>query len=66
MFGEHLAWGDTGAAISANALFGARTNFEGGPSALASALIGYTPAYGMHLPERRNANLVVKLDCSPR
>ena len=38
-FGAHLAWGDTGAAVSANGIFGARTNFEGGPSALASALI---------------------------
>lgn len=64
-FGEHLAWGDTGAAISANALFGARTNFEGGPSALASALTGCTPAYGLHLPENRRANLKVKIECEP-
>lgn len=61
----HLAWGDTGAAIMANAVFGARTNFEGGPSALASALLGYTPAYGMHLDQHRRANLVVRLDCAP-
>jgi len=65
-FGEHLAWGDTGTAISANSIFGARTNFEGGPSALASALTGFTPAYGMHLAENRSANLVVKIDCNPR
>ncbi len=64
-FGEHLAWGDTGTAISANSIFGARTNFEGGPSALASAIIGCTPAYGMHLDENRRANLVVRLDCRP-
>lgn len=64
-FGEHVAWGDTGAAVSANAIFGARTNFEGGPSALASALLGFTPAYGLHLNEHRRANLVVKLDCAP-
>lgn len=65
LFGQHLAWGDTGAAISANALFGARTNFEGGPSALASALLGYTPAYGMHLDENRRGNLLVRIDCAP-
>lgn len=65
-FGEHLAWGDTGAAVCANALFGARTNFEGGPSALASALLGYTPAYGMHLSEKRRGNLLVRLDCAPK
>ena len=63
--GEHLAWGDTGTAIMANAVFGARTNFEGGPSALASALIGCTPAYGMHLDENRRGNLVVNLACNP-
>ena len=65
-FGEHVAWGDTGAAISANALFGARTNFEGGPSALASALTGCTPAYGMHLAENRRANLKVEIACDPQ
>ena len=65
-FGEHLAWGDTGAAISANSLFGARSNFEGGPSALASALIGATPAYGLHLQGQRRANLVLRIDCEPR
>ena len=64
--GEHLAWGDTGAAIMANAVFGARTNFEGGPSALASALLGYTPAYGIQLDAPRRGNLVVHLDCEPQ
>jgi len=63
--GDYLAWGDTGAAIAANAIFGARTNFEGGPSALASALIGCTPAYGMHLAEKRRGNLSVRIVCSP-
>ncbi len=63
--GETLAWGDTGTAIMANAVFGARTNFEGGPSAFASALLGSTPAYGMHLDENRQANLIVRLDCNP-
>lgn len=64
-YGAHLAWGDTGAAISANSIFGARTNFEGGPSALASAIIGYTPAYGMHLDHNRYGNLLVRIDCHP-
>ncbi len=65
LFGQHLAWGDTGSAISANAMFGARSNFEGGPSALSSALLGYTPAYGMHLQQNRYANLVIRIDCAP-
>ncbi|MEQ8666484.1 MAG: aconitase X catalytic domain-containing protein [Rhodospirillales bacterium] len=65
-FGEHVAWGDTGTAISANSIFGARTNFEGGPSALASALLGFTPAYGMHLDASRRGNLVIEIACDPR
>jgi predicted aconitase len=64
-FGEHLAWGDTGTAIVANGIFGARTNFEGGPSALASALAGCTPRYGFHCAENRRGNLIVRIDCQP-
>src|SRR6202045_468037 len=36
--GEHLAMGDTGVVIYSNSVFSARSNFEGGPSALAAAL----------------------------
>ena len=32
---------------------GARSNFEGGPSALAAGLTGRTPRYGYHLEEHR-------------
>ena len=51
--GEHLAMGDTGVVIYSNSVFGARTNYEGGPSALAAALTGRTPRYGFHLDENR-------------
>ena len=53
VMGEHLAFGDTGSSIYANSVLGARTNFEGGPSALAAALAGRTAAYGLHLDEHR-------------
>ena len=53
--GEHLAMGDTGVVIAANSVFGARSNFEGGPSALAAGLTGRTPRYGYHLDEHRRA-----------
>ena len=33
--GERVAWGDTGTVIYANSVFGARSNFEAGPAALA-------------------------------
>jgi predicted aconitase len=51
--GEHLAMGDTGVVIYANGVQGARSNFEGGPSALAAGLTGRTPRYGYHLDAHR-------------
>ncbi|NOG71267.1 DUF521 domain-containing protein [Roseicella sp. DB1501] len=59
--GERVAWGDTGTCIYANGVFGARTNFESGPAALASAITGRTPAYGFHLDEHRRGSFVVDL-----
>jgi predicted aconitase len=51
--GEHLAFGDTGVVIYSNSVLGARSNFEGGPSALSAGLTGRTPRYGYHLDEHR-------------
>jgi predicted aconitase len=62
--GEHVAWGDTGTVIYANSVFGARSNFESGPAALAAALTGRTPEYGFHLDEHRHGTFAVRLDCS--
>ncbi len=59
--GEHVAWGDTGTVIYANSVFGARSNFESGPAALAAALTGRTPEYGFHLDEHRRGSFTVEL-----
>ena len=64
-FGEHVAWGDTGTVIFANAVAGARSNFEGGPVALAAALTGRTPRYGYHLPEQRLGTVLVDVRDQP-
>jgi predicted aconitase len=64
--GEHLAMGDTGVVIYSNSVFGARSNFEGGPSALAAALTGRTPRYGYHLDECRRPSRRFRLDARPR
>lgn len=53
--GDHVAFGDTGVVIYSNSVCGARSNFEGGPSALAAGLTGRTPRYGLHLDENRRA-----------
>ena len=58
-FGEHIAWAESSAVCYANAILGARTNREGGPSALAAALTGRTPAYGLHLDQNRHPTLRV-------
>ena len=62
---EHVAFGDTGVVIYSNSICGARSNFEGGPSALAAGLTGRTPRYGFHLREQRRATLHVRVDVTP-
>ena len=66
VLGEHIAMGDTGVTIYCNSVFGARTNFEGGPSALAAALTGRTPRYGYHLDSGRRGTLRIVLETQPK
>jgi predicted aconitase len=56
-FGEHIAWAESSAVCYANSVIGARTNREGGPSALAASLTGRTPAYGLHLDQNRSPEM---------
>jgi len=58
-YGDHLAWSESSAVSYANSVLGARTNREGGPSALAAALVGKTPCYGLHLDKNRVPQLVI-------
>lgn len=60
-FGEHIAWAESSAVCYANSILGARTNREGGPSALAAALTGSTPEYGLHLDENRQPGLIFEV-----
>src|SRR6185437_3115332 len=62
---EHVAFGDTGVVIYSNSICGARSNFEGGPSALAAGLTGRTPRYGFHLAEMRRATLRIHVEFTP-
>src|ERR1700719_4678717 len=64
--GEHMAYGDTGVVIYSNSVLGARSNFEGGPSALAAGLTGRTPRYGYHLSQTRRATLLLRIEYTPR
>lgn len=64
--GAHLAWAESSAVIYANSVVGAWTNREGGPSALAAAIIGKTPNYGMHKTENRQPKVLVKVETQLR
>lgn len=66
VFREHVAFGDTGSSIYTNSVCGARTNFEGGPSALAAALTGRTPRYGYHLDACRRGTMRFVVEDRPR
>jgi hypothetical protein len=61
--GEHVAWAESSAVSYANSVLGARTNREGGPGALAAAIVGRTACYGLHLDENRLPTAVVDVRC---
>ena len=61
-FREHIAWSESSAVSFSNSVIGARTNREGGPSALAAAICGVTPNYGLHLWENRQPTIKIKID----
>ena len=61
-YGDHLAWSESSAVTMANSFFGARTNREGAPTSLASAITSFTANYGMHKKENRDPKTLVKID----
>lgn len=60
-FGESISWAESSAVVFANSVLGARTNRESGISALASAIVGKTPYYGLHLNKNRTGSLIVNV-----
>ena len=65
MRGQHVAWAESSATVFANSFLGARTNREGGPSALAAAVIGKTAEYGLHLDENRTPRVRIDIEEIP-
>jgi predicted aconitase len=61
---DHLAWSESSAVSYANSVIGAKTNREGGPSALAAAIVGKTPKYGLHLFRNRMPQITVEVEHS--
>lgn len=66
LLGDHVAYGDTGVVIYCNSVLGARSNFEGGPSALSAGLTGRTPRYGFHLDKTRRPTVRIDVKYTPR
>ena len=64
--GQHIAWAESSAVVYANSILGAWTNREGSPSALAAALVGKTPNYGIHQTENRQPSVLVKVEAKPQ
>ena len=64
--GEPVAFGDTGVVIYTNSILGARSNYEGGPSALSAGLTGRTPRYGFHLDAQRRATVRIRAEWTPK
>ena len=60
--GDHVAWAESSALSFVNSMIGARTNREGGPGALAAAILGKTANYGLHLKEKRRPTAVIEAD----
>lgn len=59
---EHIAWAESSAVSFANSVIGAKTNREGGPSALAAAITGRTPKHGLHLEENREPTHIIEVN----
>jgi predicted aconitase len=62
LLGEHIAWAESSAVIYANSICGARSNRESGISALAAAVTGKSPNYGMHIKGNRAPQVRVEVE----
>ena len=66
VFGEHVAFSESSATPYVNSVLGARSNRESSVSALASAVTGKTPLYGLHLSENRVGQFMVLVEAEMR
>ncbi|QVL36062.1 aconitase X catalytic domain-containing protein [Aminirod propionatiphilus] len=64
-FGEHVAFSESSATPYVNSVLGARSSRESSVSALAAAVTGKTPLYGLHFEENRRGTLLVDVDFWP-
>jgi predicted aconitase len=60
-FGDHIAWASSGSQVFANSVIGARSNRDGDHVALAAAIVGAIPEWGLHLKENRKGEWLIDL-----
>ena len=58
-FGDHIAWASSGSQVFANSVIGARSNRDGDHAALAAAITGAIPEWGLHLDENRKGEFII-------
>lgn len=63
-FGDHIAWGESNAVAYANSVLGARGNREASLTCVLAAVAGRVPEYGVHLPENRHGQILVRVETS--
>ena len=63
MEGEVASWAESNAVCYSNTWTSLITNRESGLSALATALTGFAPAWGLHLESNRKPNIRVVVEC---
>lgn len=61
-FGEHIAFSESSAIPYINSVIGAKSNRESSVSALAAAVLGKTPEYGLHFDSNRLGTILIRLE----
>jgi cis-L-3-hydroxyproline dehydratase len=65
-FGQQIAWGESNAIAFANSVIGARTERYPDLLDICCAITGRVPAVGLHLPENRAGQMLLRLLDVPR
>jgi len=59
--GEHMAFTESNVMMLATSWYGGRSNIEGATTAMASAITGKTPEYGLHIKGNRYGRALVRV-----
>jgi len=65
-FGEVVAFSESSCTPYVNSVLGARSNRESSVSALAAAVTGKTPLYGLMFDENRRGTMVIEVEEAPK